>query len=99
MASLVIAIAAVVGVFVYIPYISDYAFWVLVLAYLVWELNCDHNSKNRVRIWVMLSPAILILAIVGVLTDIPIISTYAFWILVLAYLVLVGNTRTMKEKK
>ena len=35
MASLVIAIAAVVGVFAYIPYLSDYAFWVLAVAYLV----------------------------------------------------------------
>jgi hypothetical protein len=99
MASLVIAIAAIVGVFVYIPYISDYAFWVLVIAYLVWELGRDHNNKNPFRFWLMVSLAILIVAIVGIFTDIPIISTYAFWLLVTAYLVLVGNTKMLRDKK
>jgi hypothetical protein len=35
MASLVLAIVAVLGLFVEIPIISDYAFWVLVGAYLI----------------------------------------------------------------
>ena len=35
MVSLVIAIVAVLGVFVEIPIVSDYAFWILVAAYLV----------------------------------------------------------------
>jgi undecaprenyl pyrophosphate phosphatase UppP len=99
MVSLVIAIAAVVGVFAYIPYISDYAFWVLVVALLVWELGRDHNAKLRFRFWLMVAIALLIVAIVGLLTDIPIISTYPFWILAAAYLVVVGNTRMFKEKK
>ena len=33
--SLVLAVLAVVGVFVEIPYLSMYAFWVAVLAYVV----------------------------------------------------------------
>jgi hypothetical protein len=36
MASIVLATAAVVGVFVEIPIISNYAFWIFVGAYLVW---------------------------------------------------------------
>jgi len=34
MASLVIAIVAVLGVFIEIPIVSDFAFWVLAAAYL-----------------------------------------------------------------
>jgi hypothetical protein len=98
-ASLAIAIAAVVSVFVYIPCISDYAFWILVVALLVWELGRDHNTKLRFRLWLMLSLVLLIVAIVGVLIDIPIISDYAFWILAAAYLAVIGNTRMLTEKK
>jgi len=36
MASLVMSYAAVVGVFAIIPIISEYAFWILVGAYLLW---------------------------------------------------------------
>jgi hypothetical protein len=34
-ASLVIAILGIVGVFITIPIISDFAFWVIVVAYIV----------------------------------------------------------------
>jgi hypothetical protein len=34
-ASLVIVILGIVGVFIAIPIISDYAFWVVVVAYIV----------------------------------------------------------------
>ena len=37
--SLVLAVLAVVGVFVEIPYLSMYAFWVAVLAYVVLALG------------------------------------------------------------
>ena len=33
--SLIIAILAIVAVFVYIPFVSDYAFWFLVAAYVM----------------------------------------------------------------
>jgi undecaprenyl pyrophosphate phosphatase UppP len=99
MVSLVIAIAAVLGVFADIPYLNDYAFWILVIALLVWELGRSHNPKLRFRFWLMLSIALLILAIVGLFTDIPIISKYPFWILMAAYLVVVGSTTLMPEKK
>jgi hypothetical protein len=93
MASIAIAIVAVLGVFAYIPIVSDFAFWVLVGAYLVWEAVHRHNTKIFFRHWHMLALALLILAIVGLFADIPIISTFAFWILAAAYLVLVGTSR------
>jgi hypothetical protein len=93
MASLVIAIAAVIGLFVYIPYLSDYAFWVLVGAYLVWDSVHRPNPKARFRLWTMASLVLLFVAIVGVFAEIPIISDYAFWVLFAAYLVSVGSTK------
>ena len=92
MASLVIAIVAVLGVFVEIPIVSDYAFWVLVGAILVWELVHTENTKIRFRWQTMLSIALLLVAIVGVFVEIPIVSAYAFWVLFVAYLVTVGST-------
>jgi hypothetical protein len=35
--SLVMTIAAVVSVFVYVPFISEYAFWIAVAAYIILE--------------------------------------------------------------
>jgi hypothetical protein len=92
MASLVIAIAAIVGVFVYIPYLSNYAFWVLVGAYLLWQAVHPLNRKNRFRWRTMLEIVLLLAAIVGVFVEIPIISDYAFWILAAAYLITIGST-------
>jgi hypothetical protein len=94
MASLVIAIAAVVGVFAYIPYLSDYAFWVLVVAVLVWLAVHPQNPKHPFRWGTMACIVLLLVAIVGVFVEIPIVSECAFWILVAAYLVIVGVTRT-----
>jgi hypothetical protein len=93
MASIAIAIVAVVGVFVYIPNVSDYAFWILLGAFLLWEAVHRHNTRIFFRQWTMLAIALLLLAIVGVVTDFPIIGTYAFWILAAAYAIIIGTTR------
>jgi hypothetical protein len=92
MISLAIAIAAVLGVFVEIPIVSEYAFWVLVGAILVWESVHRPNTKNWFRYWHMLGLTLLIVSIVAVFIYIPILSDYAFWVLLIAYLVLVGTT-------
>ena len=92
MASLVIAIVAVLAIFVEIPIVSDYAFWVLVGALLIWMGVHSQNTKNRFRWQTMLSIVLLLVAIVGVFVEIPIITDYAFWILAAAYLVSVGST-------
>jgi hypothetical protein len=97
MASLVIAIVAVLAVFVEIPIVSDYAFWVLVGALLVWMGVHSQNTKNRFRWQTMLSIALLLVAIVGVFVEIPIVSAYAFWVLFVAYLVSVGSTSFRNE--
>ena len=92
MASLLIAIVAVLAIFVEIPIVSDYAFWVLVGALLIWMGVHTPNTKIRFRMWTMLTIALLLVAIVGVFVEIPIITDYAFWILAAAYLVSVGST-------
>jgi hypothetical protein len=92
MASLLIAIVAVLAIFVEIPIVSDYAFWVLVGALLIWMGVHSQNTKIRVRVWTMVTIVLLLVAIVGVFVEIPIITDYAFWILAAAYLVSVGST-------
>jgi hypothetical protein len=92
MASLLIAIVAVLAIFVEIPIVSDYAFWVLVGALLIWMGVHTPNTKIRFRGWTMLTIVLLLVAIVGVFVEIPIITDYAFWILAAAYLVSVGST-------
>jgi anti-sigma-K factor RskA len=90
MLSLAIAIVAVLAVFVFIPVVSEYAFWVLVLAYLVMELSDRHNLKNRFKFWLMIAIALLLLAIVALFVEIPVVSDYAFWVLFAAYLIPAG---------
>ncbi len=91
MASLVIAIVAVLGVFVDIPIISNYAFWLLVGALLIW-LGVHSQPKKSFRPGTMASLVLLLVAIVGVFVEIPIVSDYAFWILAAAYLIIAGRT-------
>jgi hypothetical protein len=64
-ASLVIAIVAVLALFVEIPIVSDYAFWFLVGALIIWMGVHSQNTKNRFRWQTMLSIALLLVAIVG----------------------------------
>jgi len=92
MVSIVLAIVAVLGVFVEIPIVSDYAFWILVGAVIIWHA-VHSGSKKAIKWGVMTSLVLLLVAIVGVFVEIPIVSDYAFWILVAAYLVVVGVTQ------
>lgn len=92
MISLVISIAAVLAVFVEIPVISEYAFWVLVGAILVWYAAHKPNTKNRFRYWQMLSYVLLIVSIVAVFVYIPFVSDYAFWVLLVSYFITVGDS-------
>jgi hypothetical protein len=88
--SLVMAVAAIVGVFVYIPMISEYAFWVLAAAIIFW-LGA-HALRVAVSLAAMLSVALLLLAIMSVFVEIPVVSDFAFWVLVIAFLIEVGIT-------
>jgi hypothetical protein len=89
--SLVMATAAVVAVFAYIWILSEYAFWILVGAYLLW-LAVHRLGKRRFRPLLMISIGLILVAIVGVFVEIPIISNYAFWVMEANYLLIVAAT-------
>ena len=87
-ASLVMSYAAVVGVFAYIWILSDWAFWILVGAYLLWF--AVHRLGRGMLL--MLSIVLALAAIVAVFVDIPIVSNYAFWVMAANYLLVVAGT-------
>ena len=88
-ASLVMSYAAVVGVFAYIWIISDWAFWILVGAYLLWF--AVHRLGRGVLL--MLSIVLALAAIVAVFVEIPIGSTAACWVRASDYLLVIAGTR------
>jgi hypothetical protein len=89
--SLVMATAAVVGVFTEIPILSNYAFWVLVSAYFVW-LAVHRLVRHRFKPVVVVSILLILVTIVGVFVEIPIVSDYVFWIMEANYLMVVAAT-------
>lgn len=89
--SIVLAMVAVVGVFVQLPIVSDYAFWILVGALFVWWMAHPISKKNRFKMWFMLTIVLLLIAIVSVFVEIPIISDYAFWVLLVAYFIALSD--------
>ena len=88
--SLVMAVAAVVGVFTYLPWVSEYAFWVLAAAIILWLGS--HTLKVAFSFAVIWSILLLLIAIVSVFIEIPIVSDFAFWVLVISFLILVRIT-------
>ena len=87
-ASLVMSYAAVVGVFAEIQILSNYAFWILVGAYLLWA--AVHRPARGLL--VMLSIVLLLAAILAVFVEIPILSNYAFWVMAANYRISVAGT-------
>ena len=87
--SLVLATAAVVGVFAEIWIFSEYAFWVLVGAYFIW-LAVHRLSKSRFRPLLMISIVLILVTIVGVFVYIPFVSNYVFWVMEANYLLVVA---------
>ena len=77
--SLVLMMLAVVGVFVDIPVVSNFAFWFLVVAYIIYDWGPNWLGT--------LSTLLLGLAIIGVFIEIPRVSNYAFWVAVAAYFI------------
>jgi hypothetical protein len=88
-ASLVMSYAAVVGVFTDIWIVSEYAFWVLVVALLLW-LAVHRKGRGLI---LMLIIVLLLAAILAVFIEIPIVTNFAFWVLAADYLILVAFTR------
>ena len=90
-ASLVMAFAAIAGVFGQIWIVSDWAFWFMVGAYLLW-LGVNRWGKHRFKWILMLTIVLTLAAIVGVFVEIWIASTYAFWIMATVYVLIVSST-------
>ena len=80
--------AAVVGVFAYVWIVSDWAFWILVGAYLLWF--AVHRLGRGILL--MLSIVLTLAAIVAVFVPIPIVSNYAFWFMAANYLLVIAGT-------
>src|SRR5215510_13373526 len=87
--SLVMSCAAVVGVFTYIWIVSDWAFWIVVGAYLLWLAV---HRLGRGGVLLMVSIVLTLAAIVAVFIDIPIVSDYAFWVMEANYTLVVAGT-------
>ena len=94
--SLVMAFAAIAGVFGQIWIVSDWAFWFMVGAYLLW-LGVNRLIRVRFRPTLMLTLLLTIAAIVGVFVEIWIVSTYAFWIMAAAYVLIVSSTNILRR--
>src|SRR6516162_5698559 len=90
-ASLVMAFAAIAGVFGQIWIVSDWAFWFMVGAYLTW-LAVHRRGHPRFKWMLVITILLMLAAIVGVFVEIWIVSNYAFWIMATAYVLIVSST-------
>jgi hypothetical protein len=95
--SLVVAIAAIVGLFVEIPILSQWTFWFMVGAYLLWIGVSRFHKTRRLRVQLMVTIVLAMLAIVGLFVGIPIVSDFAFWVMTAAYLIIVASTDIVRE--
>jgi hypothetical protein len=82
MVSFVLAVFAVLAVFIEIPIISNHAFWVLVGAYLLYVAR----FRPHIPVVRLVSLVLALLAIVAVFTEIQIVSDFAFWVMAAAFL-------------
>jgi hypothetical protein len=85
--SLLLLALAVVGVFINIPIVSNYAFWVAIAAYVIrdWTFNSD---TAHMLIWVgLFSLLVAGFAVAGVFIEIPIVSNYAYWFVLAAFMI------------
>jgi hypothetical protein len=88
--SLVLAMLAVVGVFIEIPFVSNYAFWIMTAAYVIQISSTTivvDMSFSR-----FFSLVLALFAVVGVFIEIPFVSNYAFWIMTAAYVIDISST-------
>ena len=91
-AAQLLAFAAIAGIFGEIPIVSEWAFWFMVGAYLLWlGVNRMHTTR-RFKGVLVLTLLLTMVAIVGVFVEIPIVSDYVFWIMEANYLMIVAAT-------
>jgi hypothetical protein len=88
--SCAIAVLGVTGVFVYIPGVSDYAFWIVFASYIILGSNYVHirPQPNLNVILAAISVSVVLASVVAVFIYIPFLTDYSFWFLVLACVVL-----------
>jgi hypothetical protein len=91
-ASQVMSYAAVAGVLIEIPIVSNYAFWVMVGAYLLWIGVNPPRGPNHFKLQLVLTIVLTTAAIVGVFVEIPIVSNFAFWLVAASYVIIVAST-------
>ena len=95
-AAQLLAFAAIAGVFGEIPIVSEWAFWFMVGAYLLW-LGVNHLSNTRIKLQLMVTIVLTMAAIVGVFVGIPIVSDFAFWIMAASYVIIVASTDIFRK--
>jgi hypothetical protein len=91
-AAQLLAFAAIAGVFAEIPIVSEWAFWFMVGAYLLWLGVNRMHSTRQIRLQLMVTIVLTMAAIVGVFVGIPIVSDFAFWIMAASYVFIVAST-------
>ena len=97
MISLSLAFAAIAGVFGEIPIVTDWAFWVMVAAYLLW-VAVNRRIPGRFKFILVITILLTMAAVVGVFVAIPIVSPYAFWIMAAAYVLIVSSTDIIRPQ-
>ena len=96
-AAQLLAFAAIAGVFGEIPIVSEWAFWFMVGAYLLWLALTHSHTARLIKWWLMLTLLLIISAVVGVFVHIPIVSKYAFWIMAASYVILTASTDIVRR--
>jgi hypothetical protein len=96
-AAQLLAFAAIAGIFGEIPIVSEWAFWFMVGAYLLWlGVNRMHTTR-RFKGVLVLTLLLTMAAIVGVFVEIPMVSKYAFWVMAASYVIIVASTDVIRR--
>ena len=80
-----------------IPIVSEWAFWFMVGACLLWLAVNKMHSTRSIKLWLMVTIVLTWIAVVGVFVEIPIVSKYAFWIMAAAYVIIVASTDIVRN--
>jgi hypothetical protein len=92
--ALILALFAVVGVFIEIPFVSNYAFWIMTAAYVI-QISSSTIVVDM-AFFRFFSLVLALFAVVGVFIEIPFVSNYAFWIMTAAYVIQISSSTVVK---
>ena len=68
----------------------------MVGAYLLW-IGVNYLFKTRLKVWLMLSIVLTLVAIVGLCVEIPIASDHTFWVMAASYVIIVASTDVYRK--